>query len=154
MDRLTPGDKAPELGVEDAGGKEWNLSDLRGQKVILYFYPVDDTPGCTTQACDFRDSQADLQNAGYVVLGISPQGAESHDKFTSKYDLNFPLLIDEDHAVAERYGVWGEMKKYGHKYIGLNRSTFVIDEDGLIQEAQYGVKSKGHVGRLRETLGV
>jgi thioredoxin-dependent peroxiredoxin len=154
MGKLNPGDPAPELGVKDAAGKEWNLADLRGKKVILYFYPVDDTPGCTAQACDFRDSQTDLQQAGYVVLGISPQGAESHDKFTSKYNLNFPLLIDEDHAVAERYGVWGEMTKYGHTYVGLNRSTFIIDEEGRIQEAQYGVKAKGHVNRLRETLGV
>jgi peroxiredoxin Q/BCP len=120
----------------------------------LYFYPTDDTPGCTVQACDFRDSHAPWKEAGYTVLGISPQGADSHQAFTTKYDLNFPLLIDEDHAVAERYGVWGEMNKYGHKYIGINRSTFVIDEQGRIEQAQYGVKAKGHVGRLRETLGV
>ena len=154
MNELTPGAPAPELGVKDADGKQWNIADLRGKKVILYFYPADDTPGCTAQACDFRDSQKDLQEAGYVVLGISPQGADSHNAFASKFTLNFPLLIDEDHAVAERYGVWGEMRKYGHTYVGINRSTFIIDEKGNIEDAQYGVKAKGHVNRLRETLGV
>jgi thioredoxin-dependent peroxiredoxin len=154
MDKLSTGDPAPELGVKDADGKEWTLDELRGKKTILYFYPADDTPGCTAQACDFRDSQEPLLNAGYQVLGISPQGEDSHRSFTSKYSLNFPLLIDEDHEVAERYGVWGELNKYGRTYVGINRSTFVIDQDGNIEEAQYGVKAKGHVGRLRETLGV
>jgi len=154
MTTLEVGDPAPELGVPDADGKTWTLADVKGRKTILYFYPADDTPGCTAQACDFRDSQEPLKKAGYVVLGISPQGADSHQKFTQKYSLNFPLLIDEDHKVAERYGVWGERKNYGITYQGIKRSTFVIDEDGKIESAQYGVKAKGHVGRLRDQLGV
>ena len=98
---LSKGDRAPEFDLLDGTGKRWRLSDLRGQRVILYFYPADDTPGCTAQACDFRDSAPDLQAAGYLVLGVSPQGAESHQAFAGRYSLNFPLLIDEDHAVAE-----------------------------------------------------
>ena len=151
---LEAGDKAPDFSLEDHTGKTWSLADLRGKKIVLYFYPTDDTPGCTAQACDFRDSWTHFQKAGYVVLGVSPQGRDSHEKFTNKYDLNFPLLIDEDHAVAEAYDAWGEKKNYGKTYIGLKRSTFVIDEDGLISEAQYNVKAKGHVARLREKLGV
>ena len=151
---LEAGDKAPDFSLEDHTGKTWSLADLRGKKIVLYFYPTDDTPGCTAQACDFRDSWTHFQKAGYVVLGVSPQGRDSHEKFTNKYDLNFPLLIDEDHAVAEAYDAWGEKKNYGKTYIGLKRSTFVIDEDGLISEAQYNVKAMGHVARLREKLGV
>ena len=151
---LETGDKAPDFSLEDHTGKIWTLADLRGQKVVLYFYPTDDTPGCTTQACDFRDSWTHFQKAGFVVLGVSPQGRDSHEKFTNKYDLNFPLLIDEDHAVAEAYDAWGEKKNYGKTYIGLKRSTFVIDEDGSIIEALYNVKAKGHVARLREKLGI
>jgi peroxiredoxin Q/BCP len=148
------GDKAPDFSLEDHMGETWRLADLRGRKVVLYFYPADDTPGCTAEACDFRDSWTHFQKAGYVVLGVSPQGRASHEKFSQKYSLNFPLLIDEDHAVAEAYDAWGEKKNYGKTYIGLKRSTFVIDEDGSILEAQYNVKAKGHVARLREALGV
>lgn len=151
---LEIGDKAPGFELEDHAGKTWRLADLRGQKVVLYFYPADDTPGCTAQACDFRDSWTHFQKAGYVVFGVSPQGRESHERFVQKYTLNFPLLIDEDHAIAEAYDAWGEKKNYGKTYIGLKRSTFVIDEDGSIIEARYNVKAKGHVTRLREALGV
>ena len=151
---LEAGDKAPDFTLEDHEGKTWRLADLRGQKVVLYFYPTDDTPGCTTQACDFRDSWTYFQKAGYVVLGVSPQGRDSHEKFASKYDLNFPLLMDEDHSVSEAYDAWGEKKNYGKTYIGLKRSTFVIGEDGAISDAQYNVKAKGHVARLRQQLGV
>ena len=151
---LEAGDKAPDFSLEDHDGKTWTLADLKGKKVVLYFYPTDDTPGCTAQACDFRDSWSSFEKAGYLVLGVSPQGRDSHQKFVQKYDLNFPLLIDEDHAVAEAYDAWGEKKNYGKTYIGLKRSTFVIDEDGLIEEAQYNVKAKGHVARLKEALGV
>ena len=151
---LEAGDKAPDFSLEDHEGKTWTLADLKGKKVVLYFYPTDDTPGCTAQACDFRDSWSNFEKAGYVVLGVSPQGRDSHQKFVQKYDLNFPLLIDEDHAIAEAYDAWGEKKNYGKTYIGLKRSTFVIDEDGLIEEAQYNVKAKGHVARLKEALGV
>lgn len=151
---LSERDPAPDFELQDGDGKTWRLSDLRGKRVILYFYPADDTPGCTAQACDFRDSFGDLQAAGYVVLGVSPQGADSHRAFADKYSLNFPLLVDEDHAVAERYGVWGENKFYKNIFLGVKRSTFVIDEQGLIQEAQYGVKARGHVERLRASLGL
>ncbi len=151
---LSKGDAAPEFDLQDASGKRWKLSELRGRRVILYFYPADDTPGCTTQACDFRDSLGDLQAAGYLVLGVSPQGAESHQAFADKFALNFPLLMDEDHAVAEAYGAWGENKYYKNIFLGIKRSTFVIDEQGKIEEAQYGVKAKGHVQRLRDALEV
>jgi peroxiredoxin Q/BCP len=122
--------------------------------VVLYFYPADDTPGCTAQACDFRDNIADFQEAGYVVLGVSPQNADSHEKFRDKYQLNFPLLVDTDKTISETYGTWGEQMNYGRKYFGIKRSTFVIDIDGTLLEAQYGVKARGHVARLREKLGV
>jgi peroxiredoxin Q/BCP len=151
---LESGDKAPGFSLEDHTGKTWRLADLKGRKVILYFYPADDTPGCTAQACDFRDSWTHFQKAGYIVLGVSPQGRDSHERFSQKYDLNFPLLIDEDHAVSEAYDAWGEKKNYGKTYVGLKRSTFVIDEEGSISEARYNVKAKGHVARLREALGV
>jgi peroxiredoxin Q/BCP len=151
---LETGDKAPDFSLEDHEGMTWNLADLKGERVVLYFYPADDTPGCTAEACDFRDSWNDFQKAGYVVLGVSPQGRDSHERFAQKYELNFPLLIDEDHAVAEAYDAWGEKKNYGKTYVGLKRSTFVIDEDGLIAGAKYNVKAKGHVTRLREALGV
>jgi thioredoxin-dependent peroxiredoxin len=151
---LKVGDKAPDFELQDDTGRSWRLEDLRGQKVILYFYPKDDTPGCTAQACDFRDNFGIFQGAGYIVLGVSPQDASSHGNFRQKYDLNFPLLIDEDKAVAEAYGVWGEQMNYGRKFLGIRRSTFVIDEDGTLIEAQYGVKARGHVDRLRSQLGV
>ena len=152
--RLTPGDVAPDFDLPDSTGKRWHLSELRGRKVILYFYPADDTPGCTAQACDFRDSQQDLQGAGYQVLGVSPQGADSHQAFAEKYNLNFPLLMDEDHAVAESYGVWGENKFYRGIHLGIKRSTFIIDKEGCVEQVQYGVKAKGHVERLKTVLGI
>lgn len=152
--QLQPGDAAPSFSLEDGDGKTWDLTDLKGQKIVLYFYPADDTPGCTAQACDFRDTSSVWRQAGYTVLGVSPQGAESHQNFTSKHSLNFPLLIDEDHAVAESYGAWGERKNYGKTYEGIIRSTFVIDENGKIAEAQYNVKATGHVARLQEALGL
>lgn len=151
---LSPGDEAPGFELQDAEGKTWSLSDLKGQKVILYFYPKDDTPGCTAQACDFRDSMAPLQGAGYQVFGVSPQDEASHRSFVDKYSLNFPLLVDADHAVASAYGAWGEKRNYGKTYEGIIRSTFVIDEDGRVADAQYNVKATGHVARLKESLGL
>ena len=151
---LEAGSKAPDFELQDADGRTWRLAELRGKKVILYFYPADDTPGCTAEACDFRDSHGVLQSSGYVVLGVSPQGAESHRAFSEKHSLNFPLLIDSDHAVAEAYGAWGEKKSYGRTTVGIRRSTFVIDEDGVVEQALYDVRAKGHVDRLRETIGV
>ncbi len=145
MAQLQQGDKAPDFSLEDAAGTTWSLADLRGRKVIVYFYPADDTPGCTAQACDFRDAQADLDEAGYKVFGVSPQGAASHQRFSDKYSLNFPLLIDCDYTMARDYGVAEEREG---KKPRINRSTFVIDEDGTVVEAQYGVSARGHVGSL------
>ncbi|MEA2461126.1 MAG: thioredoxin-dependent peroxiredoxin [Actinomycetota bacterium] len=147
---LEEGQPAPDFALDDADGKTWRLSDLRGQKVIVYFYPVDDTPGCTTQACDFRDAQAAFERAGYVTLGISPQGRDSKRKFIEKYQLNFPLLMDEDGSVARAYGVSAELGEYKGKPIRVKRSTFVVDEDGTLAEVQYGVRAKGHVASLLE----
>lgn len=152
MKKLNRNDVAPAFELKDGGGKTWKLEDLKGQKTILYFYPADDTPGCTTQACDFRDSQHELIEAGYQVLGISPQDAGSHQSFAQKYSLTFPLLIDEDHSVAEAYGAWGEKNNYGKKYMGIIRSTFVIGDDGRLEKAMYNVKAKGHVEKLKKEL--
>jgi peroxiredoxin Q/BCP len=152
---LRRGDAAPAFALRDADGRVWRLSDLRGQRVILYFYPADDTPGCTTQACDFRDTQHVFQENGYIVLGVSPQGAESHRSFARKFHLNFPLLIDDDFSVAESYGVKREEPgAWRDVPLDLRRCTFVIDQDGRIVEALYDVASKGHVDSLRELLSV
>jgi thioredoxin-dependent peroxiredoxin len=120
--------------------------------VILYFYPKDNTPGCTTEACDFRDNAAAIDAKGAVVLGVSPDSVKSHDKFKAKFELPFSLIADEDHAIAEAYGVWQEKSMYGKKYMGISRSTFVIDGDGKIAEVHEKVKVKGHVGDLLERL--
>ncbi len=152
MKKLNRGDTAPGFRLEDGTGKTWDLAELGGQKVILYFYPTDDTPGCTKEACDFRDSQHELIEAGYQVLGVSPQGADSHKDFSEKYSLNFPLLIDEDHAVASAYGAWGKRNLYGNIFDGIIRSTFVIGEDGKLTKAMYNVRAKGHVAKLKEEL--
>lgn len=151
---LEQGDAAPDFALDDGEGKTWRLADLKGQKVILYFYPADDTPGCTKESCDFRDASAELRAAGYIVLGVSPQGAESHQRFAAKYSLNFPLLVDEDLSVARAYGAYQELGNYRDVPIRVKRSTFVIDEDGEIALAEYGVKASGHVDRLREQLRV
>jgi thioredoxin-dependent peroxiredoxin len=153
--KLEAGMEAPEFALRDADGKTWRLSDLRGRPVIVYFYPFDDTPGCTTEACDFRDSHPVLQQAGYTVLGISPQDARSHSAFSSKYGLNFPLLIDEDLEVAKAYGaVSDEGRSFNGIPLKVTRSTFVIDPDGRIEHAEYRVKAKGHVDRLKDLLSV
>ena len=152
--RLNPGDTAPAFSLPDAEGNTISLADYAGQKVIVYFYPKAMTPGCTTQACDFRDRMERFTADGYTVIGISPDPVDKLDKFTEKEDLNFPLLGDEDHTVAETYGAWGEKKNYGKVYEGLIRSTIVIDEDGKVTEAQYNVRAKGHVDKLRRDLGL
>ncbi len=153
MAKLERGDKAPDFSLEDADGKTWSLADLRGQKVIVYFYPADDTPGCTAQACDFRDAQTDLTTAGYQVLGVSPQGASSHRRFIDKYSLNFPLLVDSDLSMAKAYGVADDSgAEFEGKKLRVKRSTFVIDEDGTLIEALYGVKARGHVDSLLSTV--
>lgn len=151
---LEKGDEAPDFEMQDASGKTWRLSDLKGQKVILYFYPADDTPGCTTESCDFRDSSADLSAAGYQIFGVSPQGADSHRRFAEKYNLNFPLLVDEGLEATRAYGAHKDLGDYEGIPLRVKRSTFVIDEDGRIELAEYGVKAKGHVEALRGKLGV
>lgn len=152
--RLAPGDLAPDFALTDADGKQVNLSDLRGQRVIIYFYPAAMTPGCTTQACDFRDSRQVLADAGFAVLGISPDGPAKLAEFREREGLTFPLLSDPDKAVHKAYGAYGEKMLYGKKSVGVVRSTFVVGTDGRIEHAYYGVKATGHVARLRKDLGV
>jgi len=139
---LSTGNAAPDFTTTTDTGEILSLSDLRGKKVVLYFYPKDDTPGCTKQACGFRDSYADFEAHGALVFGVSPQGEGSHAKFRAKYDLPFTLLVDEDHKIAEAYGVWGEKKMYGRSYMGVTRSHFVIDEAGTIVDAQAKISPK------------
>jgi peroxiredoxin Q/BCP len=152
--RLAPGDPAPTFTLPDADGKQVSLADLRGQKVVLYFYPAAMTPGCTTEACDFRDSLNSLRSAGYVVLGVSPDKPEKLAKFRERDHLNFDLLSDESKATLEAYGAWGQKMMYGKSVTGVIRSTFVLDEDGRIALAQYNVKATGHVAKLRRDLGL
>jgi peroxiredoxin Q/BCP len=151
---LEPGSAAPDFTLMDQDEHPVSLSDFRGRRVILYFYPAAQTPGCTTQACDFRDSLASLQGAGYTVLGISRDTPEKLRAFRDSDGLTFPLLSDPDHTVHEAYGAWGEKQNYGKTITGVLRSTFVVDEEGAIVEALYNVKATGHVARLRKTLGL
>jgi peroxiredoxin Q/BCP len=155
MRRLSRADPAPDFELRDGDGDIWRLSALKGQRVILYFYPADDTPGCTAEACDFRDSKADFQRGGYVVLGVSPQSSASHRAFTDRYGLNFPLLVDEDGTVATLYGARMERARGSRDApLKVARSTFVIDEDGIIEHALYDVQARGHVEGLRELLAL
>ncbi|MBV1853972.1 thioredoxin-dependent thiol peroxidase [Catellatospora tritici] len=150
--RLAPGDTAPDFTLPTADGGTLSLSGLRGKKVILYAYPAAMTPGCTTQACDFRDSIASLTAHGYAVVGISPDGPAKLAKFVERDALTFPLVGDEDKAVLKAYGAYGEKKNYGKTVQGVIRSTFVIDEKGQIEHAFYNVKATGHVAKLRRDL--
>jgi peroxiredoxin Q/BCP len=152
--RLEPGDEAPDFTLPDADGKQVSLSSLRGQQVIVYFYPAAMTPGCTKEACDFRDSIQSLAAAGVTVLGISPDAPARLAKFRERDHLNFPLLSDPDHKVEQAYGAYGEKTLYGKTMVGVIRSTFVVDEDGKIAHAYYNVKATGHVARLRKDLGI
>ena len=154
MTRLSQGDSAPDFELKDADGKTWRLTDLKGRRIVLYFYPADDTPGCTVQACDFRDSIDEWAKAGYVVLGVSPQGADSKRAFIDKYALNFPLLIDEGAEVTRRYGAYKERGDWEGIPLVVARSTFVIDEEGVIEHALYGVQARGHRDMLKELLQV
>jgi thioredoxin-dependent peroxiredoxin len=151
--RLEPGDPAPGFTLTDADGHEISLSSFRGQRVIVYFYPAAMTPGCTKEACDFRDNLAELNGQGITVLGISPDPPAKLARFRDKEGLTFPLLSDPDHKVLEAYGAYGEKKLYGKTTVGVIRSTFVVDPDGTIARAMYGVKATGHVARLRAELG-
>jgi len=152
--RLAPGDAAPDFTLPDADGNEVTLSSMRGRRVIVYFYPAAMTPGCTKQACDFRDSLASLAATGFAVIGISPDSPAKLAKFRDRDGLNFPLLSDPKHEVLEAYAAYGEKLLYGKKSVGVIRSTFVVGPDGKIEQAQYGVKATGHVARLRKELGV
>ncbi|MHA7262721.1 thioredoxin-dependent thiol peroxidase [Arthrobacter sp. TMN-37] len=152
--QLAAGDHAPDFTLTDAFGNSVSLSEFRGRKTVVYFYPAAATPGCTTQACDFRDNLSSLAGAGYSVLGVSPDAPEKLRAFSDKEQLTFPLLSDEDHAVAEAWGAWGEKKNYGKTYEGLIRSTVVVDESGKVELAQYNVRATGHVAKLRRDLGV
>jgi thioredoxin-dependent peroxiredoxin len=154
MARLSIGDPAPEFTLPDADGKDVSLRDYRGKKVVVYFYPAAMTPGCTTQACDFRDNLSSLKSAGYVVLGISPDKPEKLAKFRERDSVNFPLLSDPSKATLEAYGAWGEKTMYGKTVTGVLRSTFVVDEDGRLERAMYNVKATGHVAKLRRDLGI
>jgi peroxiredoxin Q/BCP len=150
---LEPGDQAPDFTLSDQHGNPVTLSGLRGKAVVLYFYPKADTPGCTTQACGIRDHSTDYSEAGAVVLGVSPDPVKAVDKFDQKYGLGFPLLADEDHSVAEAYGVWVEKSMYGRKYMGNERTTFVIAPDGTVRDVFRKVKPAEHddlvLGELR-----
>jgi thioredoxin-dependent peroxiredoxin len=137
---LKTGDTAPDFELPADTGGTLKLSDFRGRRIILYFYPADDTPGCTTQSCGFRDRYPKIEERNAVVLGVSPDGIASHLKFKSKYNLPFILLADEDHAVADLYGVWGEKSKAGRTYMGIIRSHFVIDEAGKLADVQYNIQ--------------
>jgi peroxiredoxin Q/BCP len=150
---LSIGDVAPEFEAVADTGETVRLSDFRGRRVVLYFYPKDDTPGCTTQACGFRDHYADIEERDATVLGVSPDGKASHQKFKSKYDLPFTLLVDDDHSIAELYGVWGEKKMYGKTYMGVIRSHYVIDEDGKIADIKFNVRPADSVDLAIKTLG-
>ena len=152
--RLEKGDTAPAFTLPDDTGAQVTLSDLRGKRVIVYFYPKASTPGCTKEACDFRDSLASLQGAGYSVIGVSADSMAALERFTEKQSLTFPLASDPDHEILEAYGAWGEKKNYGRTYVGIIRSTVVVNPDGTVALAQYNVKATGHVARLRKALGI
>lgn len=152
--RLEVGTSAPTFRLEDSEGNKVGLDDFSGQKVVVYFYPAASTPGCSKEACDFRDSLSSLKSAGYSVLGISPDSVEKLKTFAQNDSLNFPLLSDDDHSVALAYGAWGEKQNYGRTYTGIIRSTFVLDEDHKIVKALYNVRATGHVSRLRRELGL
>ena len=153
MANLQAGDNAPDFTATTDSGATLRLRDLRGKRVVLYFYPKDDTPGCTTQACGFRDNYPVIEEKNAVVLGVSPDGVKSHQKFKTKFNLPFTLVVDEDHAIAEAYGVWVEKSMYGKQYMGVERSHFVIDEQGVLVDAQVKVKPDDSVAKALAALG-
>ena len=145
---LKAGDKAPDIESIDQDRNPIKLSDFKGKKIVLYFYPKDNTPGCTAESCNLRDNYEALQNQGYVVLGVSGDSAKSHKKFIDKHELPFPLIADEDKSVHEAFGTWGEKKMYGKTYMGTLRTTFIINEDGVIEEVIEKVKTKDHTSQI------
>ncbi|MES2447943.1 MAG: thioredoxin-dependent thiol peroxidase [Bacteroidota bacterium] len=148
MSTLNQGDKAPEFTSKDQNGNTISLAQFKGKKVVLYFYPKDSTPGCTAEACDFRDNYQDLKAQGIEVLGVSIDDEKSHQKFITKYDLPFTLLADTDKSIVEAYGVWGEKSMYGKKYMGTNRTTFIIDEEGNIAHILTKVDTKAPTAQV------
>jgi|SRR5215217_1421749 len=152
MSHLKAGDKAPEFTANDQNGQAVSLADFKGKTVILYFYPKDDTPGCTAEACDFRDNYQSLQAQGYQVIGVSTDDEKSHRKFVTKHSLPFPLIADTDQAIVQAYGVWGEKNMYGKKYMGTNRTTFIIDADGIISHVITKVDTKASSKQVLDLL--
>lgn len=152
MDKLQIGDKAPTIEAKNQNGELIRLTDFLGKKVILYFYPKDNTPGCTTEACNFRDNYQSLRNDGFEVIGVSIDNEQSHQKFTSKFDLPFNLLADDDQKIVNDYGVWVEKNMYGRKYMGTARTTFVIDEQGIIQHIIKKVDNKNASQQIRDLI--
>ena len=150
--RLAPGDPAPFFSRADHDGRNVTLDDYAGHRLVVYFYPKVFTPGCTTESCDFRDRYQTFYDAGYEIVGVSPDPVDRVKAFRAEHDLPFPLLSDEDHSMAEAYGAWGTKKNYGKEYEGLIRSTFVVDEEGTIQHAWYNVRAKGHADRVESEL--
>ena len=148
MRRLEEGDEAPSFELADQDGRMVSLADFAGERVVVYFYPKDDTPGCTKEACQFNENQASFQAAGVAVIGISPDRADSHVRFRNKYGLELPLLSDPDHAVMERYGAWGEKSMYGKWITGVIRSTFLVGPDGRVERAWYKVRANGHAAKV------
>lgn len=147
---LKEGDKAPTFTAPDQNGKKVSLADFKGKKLVLYFYPEDDTPTCTIQACNLRDNYALLRQHGFEVVGVSPDEAGKHKKFETKFQLPFTLLADTGHKILEKYGVWGEKQMFGHKYMGVHRTTFVIDEKGVIRKIFLRPKNKAHAEEIVE----
>ena len=153
MATLKEGDKAPDFTAKDQNGKTISLADFKGKTVILYFYPKDDTPGCTAEACDFRDNYQSLLSKGFEVIGVSTDGEKSHKKFETKYNLPFPLIADEEKNIVEAYGVWGEKSMYGKTYMGTTRKTFIIDADGNLKKIIDKVDTKAASQQVLEVLG-
>ena len=152
MSQLEAGTKAPEFTLPNQDDNPVSLEDFKGQRVILYFYPADDTPGCTREACQFNDNLARFQAAGVPVIGVSPDDATSHQRFRNKYGLQFPLLTDADHAVMDAWGAWGEKSRYGRTSVGVLRSTFLLDEQGRVEHAWHDVKADGHAAAVLSQL--
>jgi peroxiredoxin Q/BCP len=152
MPRLGPGLPAPAFTLADQDGRQVSLADFAGRRVVLYFYPADDTPGCTKEACQFNDNLSAFGDADVPVIGVSPDDGASHRRFRKRYGLRFPLLSDPDHAVMERFGAWGEKSLYGRRVTGVIRSTFVVGADGLIERAWYNVRADGHASRVLAEL--
>jgi peroxiredoxin Q/BCP len=152
MAQLEEGAQAPTFTLPDQDGNRVSLDDFKGSKVLVYFYPADDTPGCTKEACQFNDNLAGFQAAGVPVIGVSPDDAASHQRFRNKYGLRFPLLTDADHAVMDAWGTWGEKTSYGRRSVGVLRSTFLLDEDGRVERAWHNVKADGHAATVLSHL--